>query len=95
MIELLRTEVAGLLPMMIREAEFADPSLILTGEDWSFTAMCALACDTIWASRLRLEPPGRRGSDLGTLRTIDHIRGPTVDADARGPGVRTVARWLA
>lgn len=41
MIELMRMEVSGLLPMKIREAEFTDPSLIITGDDWSFTAMCA------------------------------------------------------
>lgn len=41
MIELVRAELAGLLPMKIREAEFSDPALILAGDGWSFTAMCA------------------------------------------------------
>ncbi len=41
MIEQMRVELTELLPMRIREVDFSDPTLILTGDDWSFTAICA------------------------------------------------------
>lgn len=41
MIEHLKTTLAPMLPLVIKEASFADPTLTLTGDDWSFSSPSA------------------------------------------------------
>jgi len=40
MIEELRTAISGLLPLQVRELEFNDPVVVLTGPDWSISIVC-------------------------------------------------------
>lgn len=41
MIEQLRAELASLLPLVIKEAAFADPTLTLAGDGWAFSSPSA------------------------------------------------------
>lgn len=41
MIETLIGELSGLLPLAIREASFADPTLTLAGDGWAFSTVSA------------------------------------------------------